>query len=663
MALVSRREEPTTGTDRFFLTTPIYYINARPHLGTCYTTVIADIIARYQRMRGRDVLLVTGSDENSQKTVIAAKEAGEEPLPYCDQMVKHYHDAWRELNIGPYEFVRTTEARHARLVQHFFSRLYEQGDIYQGTYSGWYCTPCETFFTERELKPENLCPKCERPAHPVEEEAYFFRLSTYEERLRRFFADHPDFVLPSFRRNEMLSRLNEGLQDICVSRSSLEWGIRLPWDEKHVFYVWVEALLAYLTGSGYRFDEPDSAHYWPPDLHLMAKDIPWFHAIVFPAMLMAYGLPPANQMIVHGYWLIRGGKMSKSKGLVITPHEVVDLMGADGLRYFYAREVPLGLDGTISLEAIVERYNFELGNDLGNLLNRLLPMTERYFDGAVPEQGTPASGDAELAELTEKVTQRTLQLYGDYELSRGIEEVFSLVRAANKYIDERKPWELAQQPQRKDEFSAGFSLLFTAIRNIAVLLAPVIPTSAQRIWEQLGLTGDLQELGFSVLEEPFPAGTHIGHAEPLFPRVEMPERTAEPAKPVGAHAAPDIHTTGELQTKEEPMEASQITFDDFMRVEIIAAKILSAERVEGTDKLIKMNVDDGRGGRVCVAGIGHVYEPEKLVGLTLPMVANLKPAKLRGVLSEGMILAAQDDAGNLSLVVLDKDIAPGSRIT
>ena len=659
---MNEQRDSQASAQRFYLTTPIYYINARPHLGTCYTTVVADIIARYHRMNGRDVLLVTGSDENSQKTVIAAKEAGLEPLPYCDEMVKHYHEAWRMLNIGPYEFVRTTEPRHVRLVQHFFSRLYEQGDIYKGTYSGWYCTPCETFYTERELTPESLCPKCERPAHAVDEEAYFFRLSAYEERVKQYFADRPDFVQPDFRRNEMASRLNEGLQDNCISRSSLEWGIRLPWDERHVFYVWVEALLTYLTGSGYRFDDPESPHYWPAQLNLMAKDIPWFHAIVFPAMLMAYGLPPVEQMIVHGYWLIRGGKMSKSKGGTITPEEAIGCVGADGLRYFYAREVPLGLDGSISLDAIVERYNFELGNDLGNLLNRLLPMTERYFEGTVPARGEFAEGDEELARLTQEVTQRALHLYADYELSRVLEEVFSLVRAANKYIDEHKPWELAQEPARKDEFSAGFNLLFTLLRNIAVLLAPVIPGSAQRIWEQLGLPGEVQAEGFSALDQPFPAGTHIGKPEPLFPRVEMPAETPAQAEPAGAEPVPPAHTEDEPHLKEEPMVASQISFDEFMRVEIIAAKITSAERVEGTDKLIKMNVDDGRGGRVCVAGIGHVYEPEKLVGLTLPMVANLKPAKLRGVLSEGMILAAQDEAGDLSLVVLDKDIAPGTKV-
>jgi len=341
---------------------------------------------------------------------------------------------------------------------------------------------------------------------------------------------------------------------------------------------------------------------------------------------------------------------------------VVELVGADGLRYFYAREVPLGLDGTISLQAIVDRYNFELGNDLGNLLNRLLPMTERYFDGVVPERGEFADGDAGLEQLIREVAERAMGFYDRYELSRALQEVFVLVRAANKYIDERKPWEVARGPKGKDELATGFSLLFTALRNTACLLAPVIPASAQRIWEQLGLAGSLEEKGFGVLREPFPAGIRIGKPEPLFPRVEVPVEDDAAAEAAVAEATPSVHTEDEPHTKEESMEASQITFDDFMRVEIIAARITSAERVEGTDKLIKMNVDDGRGGRVCVAGIGHVYEPEKLVGLTLPMVANLKPAKLRGVLSEGMILAAQDEAGDLSLVVLDKDIAPGTKV-
>ena len=445
---------------KFYVTTPIYYINARPHLGTCYTTVIADIIARYHRMKGDDVLLVTGSDENSQKTVEAAQSAGLSPEEFCARMVEEFKKTWGMLNIGPYEFVRTTEPRHVALVQHFFTRIYEKGDIYKGTYSGWYCLPCETYYRQSELVGENLCPKCNRQTRLVEEEAYFFRLSAYEQRLKRHFEEKPDFVLPDFRRNEMLSRLNEGLQDICISRSTLNWGIPLPWDNRHVFYVWVDALLAYTTGSGYRYDDEDAPHYWPADLNLMAKDIPWFHAIIFPAMLFAYGLPPVKQMMVHGYWLIGGEKMSKSKGAVISPEEVIDKVGADGLRYFYAREVPLGLDGTISMEAVVNRYNFDLGNDLGNLLNRVLPIIHRYFDRKVPRAETSYDSDDErLLELWRRVRENVPSLYESLELSKALEEIFALVREGNKFIDKKKPWEVKEKNHRRAEIATSMNLV------------------------------------------------------------------------------------------------------------------------------------------------------------------------------------------------------------
>ncbi len=506
---------------KFYVTTPIYYINARPHLGTCYTTVIADIIARFHRMKGEDVLLVTGSDENSQKTVEAAKSAGLSPEDFCAKMVEEFKEAWKGLNIGPYEFVRTTEPRHVELVQHFFTKIYEKGDIYKGKYSGWYCMPCETFFKLEELQGGG-CPMCQRETQFVEEEAYFFRLSAYEERLKRHFGDSPDFVLPEFRRNEMLSRLNEGLQDICISRSTLKWGIPIPWDTQHVFYVWVDALLAYLTGSGFRFDAPDSPHYWPASLNLMAKDIPWFHAVIFPAMLFAYGLPPVKQMMVHGYWLIGGEKMSKSKGAVISPNEVLKEVGADGLRYFYAREVPLGLDGTISMEAVVNRYNFDLGNDLGNLLNRVLPIIHRHFDGKAPGREVELDPlDVGLFDMADRVRASAVERYERLELSRALEEIFTLVRECNKFIDAKKPWELKKKPGRRAEVSTSMNLVLGILRDIAILLAPVIPASAQKMWKQMGLTGDVADVGFETLGKGIPPGTALGEPAPIFPRVEV----------------------------------------------------------------------------------------------------------------------------------------------
>ncbi len=506
---------------KFYVTTPIYYINARPHLGTCYTTVIADILARFHRMKGEDVLFVTGSDENSQKTLESARSAGLSPQEFCAKMVEEFKSTWKRLYISDYVFVRTTDPAHVSLVQHFFARIYEKGDIYKGKYSGYYCMPCETFYKQSELAEGEFCPKCSRKCQFVEEDAYFFKLSAYEDRLRKYFEENPRFVVPDFRRNEMLARLNEGLQDICISRSTLDWGIPLPWDNQHVFYVWVDALLAYLTGSGYRFDTL-SEHYWPAQLNLMAKDIPWFHAIVFPAMLFAYGLPPVEQMMVHGYWLIGGEKMSKSKGVAISPEEVMDKIGVDGLRYFYAREVPLGQDGTISIEAVVNRYNFDLGNDLGNLLNRVLPLAIRYMEHRVPPmRSEPDVEDTRLLKLAEKVREKALELYEAMELSRALEEIFTLIRECNKFIDTKKPWEIKDKPERVEEISTSIKIVLDILRDIAILLCPVIPQSSQKMYEQLGLDGDVFAEGFETLGMGIPPGTQLGEPVPLFPRVEL----------------------------------------------------------------------------------------------------------------------------------------------
>ncbi len=653
------------GKQRFYLTTPIYYVNARPHLGTAYTTVIADIIARFKRMSGHDVLLVTGSDENSQKIVQAARDAGKEPLAFCDEIVEAYHAVWKLLHIGPYEFVRTTEPRHKKMVQHFFQRLYDSGHVYKGEYTGWYCTPCETFYTEKELLEEGRCPKCERATHEVSEEAYFFRLSAFQEYLEDLFKPENEFVVPEFRLNEMRARLRDGLNDVCISRSSLDWGIPLPWDDGHVFYVWVDALLAYVTGSGYDPDNPAAPHWWPAQLNLMAKDIPWFHAIIFPAMLKAYSsgkdgreLARVEKMMVHGYWMHGEGKMSKSKGCAITPEEVMAIVGADGLRYFYAREIPLGYDGNISLEAIVNRFNYELGNDLGNLLNRLMNMTARYFGGVVPEKPEYSESDLELAKLIADKRFAALELMDKLEFTRAIEEIFVIIRECNKLIDTRKPWTLGKEPQNAAEFAGMFCTLADALKCAAVLLAPIMPESMQALWEQLGLPGTVEGAGVAEAARPYPRGNRIGEPKVLFPRVDMKElaKAAEEKPPV-AKKPPK-----EAAKVDAPNVINMIEYDDFIKVELVAAKVIAAERVEGADKLLKLQVDDGRGGRQIIAGIAQWVKPEDMVGLTIPIVANLKPAKLRGELSQGMLLAAQDGAGNLSVVVLQQEIAPGSRV-
>jgi methionyl-tRNA synthetase len=644
---------------KFYVTTPIYYVNAKPHLGTSYTTIIADVIARVKRMRGFDVLMVTGSDEHSQKIVEAAEAEGKTPLQFCDDIIPSFHEAWRLLEIQDYKFFRTSDAAHVETVTRFFRRIYDKGDIYKGDYSGWYCTPCETFYGAAELV-DGDCPKCSRPVKEVKEEAYFFRLSKYQDALLKYYDEHPDFIYPDFRRNEMLNRIREGLKDLCISRSSVTWGIPLPFDNKHVFYVWVDALLTYLTGSGYRFDDK-APHYWPADLNVMAKDIPWFHAVVFPAMLLSFGLPPVKKLIVHGYWLFGEEKMSKSKGNVVSPQDAVDLVGADGLRYFFAREVPLGLDGNFTRAALLGRYNYDLANDLGNLVHRTLSMTHQLYDGVVPKGYEVRAGDEEIEADRLATVTKVKKLYDDYAFSEALQAVWDLVGKANRYIDSKRPWELRTDESRRDEIDTVFATLLNVIRTVLLLVYPVIPGAAQKFWRQIGYETEIADLPWEAIDRKFPAGQRVRETEPVFPRLDIDKLLADETA-VPAPAAQPITTKETKMSESQPQPAVEnvISIDDFAKVKMVTADVLSCEKVEGTDKLLKVVVNDGTRERVVVAGIAEFYKPDELLGKTIVIVTNLQPRKMRGIVSEGMLLAASsDDMSELSLVICERPVSPG----
>lgn len=506
---------------KFYITTPIYYVNARPHIGTSYTTIIADIIARYKRQQGYDVRLTTGSDEHSQKMIAPAEKEGLTPLEFCDRMVPVFKEAWKGLNISPYTFVRTSDQAHEETVKSFFTRIFERGDIYKGIYEGYYCLPCETFWSESQLKGEKLCPSCERPTQLVKEDAYFFRLSKYQDRLLKHFEDNPQFVEPETARNEMLNRLKEGLRDLCISRSSSQWGIRIPQDENHIFYVWVDALLAYLTGSGYKFGQ-ESDHYWPPDVNLIGRDITWFHAIIFPAMLFSADMEPAHQIFVHGFWNQgEGGKISKSKGNVVDPLELIKLVKNDGLRFFFAREIPLGVDGTYSIDALVNRYNFDLANDLGNLFHRTQNLSHKLFGGKVPSASDSTGLFEEIRDLKAAVIKSVEEQNERFNFSASTNAVWGLVGYLNRLIDEKRPWELSQKPERREEIEAIFNAVYDSFKTILALLYPIIPSSAQMLWENIGLKGSLEEIPYRQAIGDYVQESQLRMGDPAFPRIDV----------------------------------------------------------------------------------------------------------------------------------------------
>jgi len=661
----------------FYITTPIYYPSDKLHIGHSYTTVAADAISRYKRLKGYDVMFLTGTDEHGQKIQRKAEVKGVTPKQYVDHMVSGIKDLWELMGITNDRFIRTTDKEHETAVQKIFKRLYDNGDIYKSEYEGWYCTPCESFWTKTQLV-DGKCPDCGREVELTKEESYFFRLSKYQDRLIKHIEDNPDFIQPVSRQNEMLNNfLRPGLDDLCVSRTTFNWGIPVTFDEKHVVYVWVDALSNYITALGYLSDD-DSAYkkYWPADVHLVGKEIVRFHTIIWPAMLMALGEPLPKQVFGHGWLLLEGGKMSKSKGNVVDPVVLVNKYGVDAIRYFLLREVPFGSDGVFSNEALIQRINSDLANDLGNLVSRTVAMIDKYFGGRIPGLRVEGEFDSELRQMLSQLPEKMEELMDKLQFSTALAEIWKAISRTNKYIDETMPWVLAKSDENKPRLAAVMYNLAESLRIVSILLQPFMPETPEKIWKQLGINGS------SALEWDgakqwgiYPEGISVNKGEAIFPRIDMkkemeeleglnafiaakPTSTATPVvTPVTAPTSASVSDKNAMGAETE----GQITIDDFAKLDLRVVKVLEAEKVGGSEKLLKLLVEMGSETRQVVSGIAKYYTPESLVGKYVILVANLKPVKLKGIESQGMILAASNDKA-LVVATLDGYIESGSKV-
>ncbi|GAB2693144.1 methionine--tRNA ligase [Paenibacillus thermoaerophilus] len=653
----------------FYLTTPIYYPSDKLHIGHAYTTVAGDAMARYKRLRGYDVMYLTGTDEHGQKIEEKAQEKGLTPQAFVDGIVAGIKELWRRLDISYDDFIRTTEERHKKVVADIFERLLAQGDIYLGEYEGWYCTPCESYHLERHLVNGN-CPDCGRPVKLVREESYFFRMSRYVDRLLQYYEENPEFIQPESRRNEMINFIKSGLEDLAVSRTSFDWGIPVPSNPKHVIYVWIDALTNYITALGYGTDDPSRFDkFWPADVHLVGKEIVRFHTIYWPIMLMALGLPLPKKVFGHGWLLMKDGKMSKSKGNVVDPVVLIDRYGLDALRYYLLREVPFGSDGTFTPESFVERVNFDLANDLGNLLNRTVVMIDKYFGGQIPARIAGATEfDADLVEVAKQTVAKVEDAMDRMEFSVALGAIWQFIRRTNKYIDETQPWSMAKAEDKREALGSVIYHLAESLRISSILLQPFLTRSPRMIWEQLGIEADTAVTSWDSAREfgALPPGGRVQIGKPLFPRLDAAAEIEYIAKSMGGAAAKPADSApsvGQAEvSKQEPAEdgrAPEIGIDDFAKVELRVAQVLSAEPIPKADKLLKLQLDLGYEQRQVVSGIAKHYKPEELVGRKVILVANLKPVKLRGELSQGMILAASS-GDSLTLATVAEDIPVGS---
>jgi methionyl-tRNA synthetase len=626
---------------KFYITTPIYYVNDEPHIGHAYTTILADVLSRYHRVFGDDTYFLTGTDEHGQKLQEAAKRENRQTQDFCDQMVLRFKRVWEKLNISNDDFIRTTEERHKVVVKKILQTLYDKGEIYSSDYEGWYCVFEERFWTEKDLI-DGTCPDCRRPVNKITEKNYFFKMSQYQEWLIKYIQDHPEFIQPEFRRNEVLGFLRQPLGDLCISRpkARLSWGIDLPFDKDYVTYVWFDALINYISAIGYLADETKFKRWWPA-VHLIGKDILTTHAVYWPTMLKAIGIEQPTTIFAHGWWLSGETKMSKSLGNVVKPLDLAEKYGVDPFRYFLIREMTLGQDSSYSEDSFIARYNSDLANDLGNLLSRVVKLIETSAGGAIPAPGPEMESETELRHRAETLLGSFREKIETYKLNVATEDAMELVRATNRYIESNRPWDLAKQA---DKTRLGTVLYNGAesLRLVAALLTPIMPEKCREIRRQLGIDSDPEaiKLAWGVLE----AGTKIGKSESLFPRVK---------REITATLVADATTPAERQT---------IAFDEFGKVELKTARVISAERVQGADKLLKLQIDLGDEKRQIVAGIAQQYAPEDLIGKTIIVVANLQPAKIRGIESNGMLLAAKK-GGSLVLLSTDKDIEPGAKIS
>ena len=640
--------------DKFYITTAIAYTSRKPHIGNTYEVVLTDAIARFKRLIGKDVFFLTGTDEHGQKIEECAKESGITPKQYVDKVAGEIKNIWDLMNTSYDKFIRTTDGYHEKAVQKIFKKLYDQGDIYKDKYEGWYCVPCESFFTETQVV-DGCCPDCGRPVKKTHEEAYFFKMSKYQDRLMKYIEENPDFIQPESRKKEMINNfLKPGLQDLCVSRTSFKWGIPVTFDDKHVIYVWIDALSNYITALGYDVDKKGELYnkYWPADVHIIGKDILRFHTIYWPIMLMALGEPLPKQIFGHPWLLSGNDKMSKSKGNVMYADDLVRHFGVDAVRYYVLREMPFAADGTITLETIISRYNADLANTLGNLVNRTVAMVNKYFGGEIVNPHADGEFDGELKEFALNTVKDVSEKMDSLRVADSLEAIMNLARRSNKYIDETMPWALAKDESNSDRLKTVLYNLIEAIRFIGILITPFLPDTGESILKQINAAeSDYESLG----EFGKANSIKVGEAKALFARLDEQKKLKEVSDDIFKPKAE------EKIKADKTNEVSEISIDDFAKIELKTGVVLESKPVEGADKLLVSKIKIGDEVRQIVSGIAKFYKPEELVGKKVVVVTNLKPVKLRGVLSEGMILCASDEK-NLFVVSPDGDIADGAEV-